>query len=166
MSCPLNDKRASHPDTGNPQERLVIEKHPGMSPALPAPTQAADHPMVHRMRRTVVRSLSAGALGAIGGISGIGGIGAMSAVGTFGAGLLPQPAHAQSAATFPSKPMRWIVPFPPGGPTDSFSRPVAQKLSEILGQPVIVENIPGADLAMRSMPIEAPAPGMFSTTTG
>ena len=56
-------------------------------------------------------------------------------------------ALAQSTAAvqaFPNKPMKWIVPFPPGGPTDSFSRPVAQKLSELLGQPIIVENVPGA----------------------
>ena len=45
---------------------------------------------------------------------------------------------------YPNKPIKWIVPFPPGGPTDSFSRPTAQKLSEIIGQPVIVENVPGA----------------------
>ena len=38
---------------------------------------------------------------------------------------LPALAAAQA---FPSKPVKWIVPFPPGGPTDSFSRPVAQKL--------------------------------------
>ena len=54
---------------------------------------------------------------------------------------LSVPAVAQE---FPHKPIKWIVPFPPGGPTDSFSRPVAQKLSEILGQPVVVENVPGA----------------------
>jgi tripartite-type tricarboxylate transporter receptor subunit TctC len=47
-------------------------------------------------------------------------------------------------AQYPSKPIKWIVPFPPGGPTDSFSRPVAQKLSDIVRQPVIIENVGGA----------------------
>jgi tripartite-type tricarboxylate transporter receptor subunit TctC len=47
-------------------------------------------------------------------------------------------------AQYPSKPIRWIVPFPPGGPTDTFSRPIAQKLSEIVHQPVVIENVGGA----------------------
>lgn len=61
--------------------------------------------------------------------------------------LLAAPAWA-AAQAFPAKPLKWIVPFPPGGPTDSFSRPVAQKLSELLGQPVVVENIAGAGAAI------------------
>ena len=49
-----------------------------------------------------------------------------------------------ACAQYPSKPIKWIVPFPPGGPTDTFSRPIAAKLSEVIGQPVIIENVGGA----------------------
>ena len=48
------------------------------------------------------------------------------------------------AQSFPSKPIRLIVPYTPGGAVDVFSRTIGQKLSERLGQPVIIENKPGA----------------------
>jgi tripartite-type tricarboxylate transporter receptor subunit TctC len=47
-------------------------------------------------------------------------------------------------APYPSKPVRLIAPFPPGGTTDVLSRIVAQKLSDTLGRQVVVENRPGA----------------------
>jgi tripartite-type tricarboxylate transporter receptor subunit TctC len=49
-----------------------------------------------------------------------------------------------SAQTFPAKPVRLVLPFPPGGPTDLLGRTIAQKLSEQVGQQVIPENRPGA----------------------
>jgi tripartite-type tricarboxylate transporter receptor subunit TctC len=54
------------------------------------------------------------------------------------------PAAAPAQAPYPSRPIRLIIPFPPGGPTDVMGRLIAQDLSGTLGQQVIADNRPGA----------------------
>jgi len=68
------------------------------------------------------------------------------------------PATAQTASEWPTKPLRFIVPYPPGGPLDAMARALAEEVREPLGQTIIVENKPGAggnigvDLVGRSDP--------------
>ena len=59
--------------------------------------------------------------------------------------LMHATAIAQGGTGYPDKPIRIIVPFPPGGATDIMTRNVAQKLNEAWQQPVVVENRPGAN---------------------
>jgi tripartite-type tricarboxylate transporter receptor subunit TctC len=58
--------------------------------------------------------------------------------------------HMATAQTYPVKPIRFIVGFPPGGTNDILARALAPKMSEYLGQPVVIENRPGASTAIAS----------------
>jgi tripartite-type tricarboxylate transporter receptor subunit TctC len=62
---------------------------------------------------------------------------------TGAAALLPVSRIAR-AQTYPTRPVRWIVPFPPGGPFDTVARPMAHWLTERLGQQFVIDNRPGA----------------------
>ncbi|QIL70788.1 tripartite tricarboxylate transporter substrate binding protein [Diaphorobacter sp. HDW4B] len=61
------------------------------------------------------------------------------------AGLtIPAAAMAQPEANWPTKPIKWVVPFPPGGAMDVIARTLGDKAARVLGQAVVVENRPGA----------------------
>ena len=58
-----------------------------------------------------------------------------------GALAVTNPATAPAQASYPSRPVKLIAPFPPGGTSDVLARLIAQKLTESLGQPVAVETL-------------------------
>ena len=83
-----------------------------------------------------------------------------------GALLFAAPAFAQ----YPNKPVRLIVPFPPGGAAELGARIFAQPLGQALGQPIIIETKPGADGAIASEAVKQSAPDgytlYYATNTG
>ena len=87
-------------------------------------------------------------------------IASVIAIASMGGAALMLPASPAFAQDFPNKPMRFIVPFPPGSGTDTSARYFGRKLTELTGQPVVVENRPGANgfIAVRAL-LAAPADG-------
>lgn len=74
---------------------------------------------------------------------------------------MPAPAAAQPA--FPTRPMRMIVPFTPGGFTDLMARTVGEQLSRSLGQPVLIDNRPGANGIIGAEALSKAAPDAYTT---
>ena len=77
--------------------------------------------------------------------------------------LLAGLAHAQD---YPSKPIRMVVGFPPGGGTDVVARILQPRLSELLGQPVVIENRPGATGTMAAGQVAKAAPDGYTIMMG
>ena len=88
-----------------------------------------------------------------------------AASGTTMLGLLGVATTAKTQ-TFPDRPIRMVVPFPPGGPTDSFARIYASSLSQQLGQSVVVDNKPGAGGAIGALDVKRSAPDGYTLLFG
>ena len=81
-------------------------------------------------------------------------------------GFSGTPAAQQSAANYPSKPIRWITPYPPGGSTTTLSRLVGDKLAEAFGKNVIIDNRPGGNTMIGADAVAKAAPDGYSLLLG
>lgn len=79
--------------------------------------------------------------------------------------LMLAAATAAQGQSYPAKPIRWVVPYTPGGITDNVTRMVTQKIQEALGQPIVIENKPGANSIIGADFVAKAAPDGYSVVT-
>lgn len=82
------------------------------------------------------------------------------------AACIPMAAQAQSADSYPSRPVRLVIPFAPGGPTDIAGRVIAEKVAPLLGQPMVVDNRPGAGGNVGAEIVARSAPDGYTVVMG
>ena len=86
--------------------------------------------------------------------------------GAFLASLLLLPLSAAQAQQYPTKPIRWILPFGPGSATDTLSRIIAQDVSQAIGQTIVAIHKPGADGSIAAVEVKRSAPDGYTFLFG
>ena len=89
-------------------------------------------------------------------------LGAACALGLAGALAATAPAQAQNPGKYPDKPVRLLVGYAAGGPTDVLARVIGQEMAASLGQPVVVENKPGANGNIGTETVQRAAPDGYT----
>ncbi|GAA5235160.1 Bug family tripartite tricarboxylate transporter substrate binding protein [Verticiella sediminum] len=87
---------------------------------------------------------------------------AICAFGLAGLAATAAPVWAQDAAKYPERPVRLVVGYAPGGPTDILARVIGQEMGDALGQPLVIENKPGANGNIGTETVQRAAPDGYS----